>query len=147
MKRHPSLAHLSRDHHGALILARLLQKNAPAYKGLPTDLVGKADYAFKFYTDELVKHFAQEEKAFALVKGSSEKVDQLLQRIIEEHRTLHQSFNSIKSHEAQAEHLDELGKLLEVHVRKEEREFFPLIEQTCNEDLMNAIEQSLLSHE
>lgn len=147
MKRHPSLAHLSRDHHGALILARLLQKNAPAYKGLPTNLEGKAEYAFKFYTDELVKHFEQEETAFALVKGISEKVDRLLQIIIEEHRTLNQSFKAIKDQKALAEHLDELGKLLEVHVRKEEREFFPLIEQTCNEDLMKAIEQSLLSHE
>lgn len=147
MKRHPSLAHLSRDHHGALILARLLQKNAPAYNGLPIAPAGKAAYAFKFYTDELIKHFAQEEEAFALVKGGSEAVDLLLQTIIDEHQMLHHSFNTIKNDEALPEQLDKLGKLLEDHVRKEERTFFPLIEQTCDEELMKAIEQSLLSHE
>ena len=41
MKRHPTLAHLSREHQGALILAKLLQEDAPDYKGLPTDKNGK----------------------------------------------------------------------------------------------------------
>ena len=71
MKRHPSLAHLSREHHGALILARLLQNNAPAYKSLPTDTAGKAVYALNFYEKELVKHFEAEEKAFTLVTGNN----------------------------------------------------------------------------
>ncbi|MEO7264876.1 MAG: hypothetical protein ABIW38_08185, partial [Ferruginibacter sp.] len=70
MKRHPSLISLSREHHGALILARLLQKNAPAYKGLPSDSNGKAVYALQFYKDELIQHFLQEEKVLALVKGT-----------------------------------------------------------------------------
>jgi hypothetical protein len=36
MKRHEALIPLSRDHHGTLILARLLRSDAPPYKGLPT---------------------------------------------------------------------------------------------------------------
>jgi iron-sulfur cluster repair protein YtfE (RIC family) len=43
-------------------------------------------------------------------------------------------------------HLDELGKALEVHVRKEERELFPLIQESCSEELMIAIDTSLSSH-
>ena len=42
--------------------------------------------------------------------------------------------------------MDELGKALEIHVRKEERELFPLIEESCNEAQMKAIEHSLSSH-
>ncbi|MEO6732692.1 MAG: hemerythrin domain-containing protein [Ferruginibacter sp.] len=146
MKRHPALAHLSRDHHGALILARLLQKNAPAYKGLPADIEGRALYAMKFYKEELVNHFADEEKALQLVMGVSEHLDQMVQTIFREHQELHQLFNSINSHADKTLPLDELGKALEVHVRKEERELFPLIEETCNNQLMAAIDQSLSPH-
>ena len=143
MKRHPSLAHLSREHHGALILSRLLQKNAPAYKGLPADVEGKAVYALKFYKEELIKHFEEEEKALKLVTGINGALDLLVKTIFREHKELHALFKSITNHSNIIAHLDELGKALEIHVRKEERELFPLIEETCNEDLMTAIDKTL----
>jgi len=34
MKRHEALAPFSREHHGALILAQVMKKGAPAYKGI-----------------------------------------------------------------------------------------------------------------
>ncbi len=146
MKRHPSLAKLSREHHGALILARLLQKNAPAYKSLPADTEGKAQYALQFYKTDLVKHFEEEEAALQLATGISGALDSLVQTIFREHQELHQLFNSINNHSNLPEHLDELGKALEVHVRKEERELFPLIEESCNEEQLKAIDYSLSSH-
>lgn len=146
MKRHPALAHLSRDHHDALILARLLQTNAPAYKGRPADIEGRALYALKFYKEELIKHFAEEEKALQLVIGVNEHLDQMVQTIFREHQELHTLFQSINSYADKTLLLDELGKALEVHVRKEERELFPLIEETCNKHLMAAIDQSLSPH-
>ena len=146
MKRHPSLAHLSRKHHGALILARLLQNNAPAYKGLPTDTDGKALYASKFYQEELIKHFEEEEKALKIVTGVNDALDLMVQTIFREHQELHESFKSINNHSNITVHLDELGKVLENHVRKEERELFPLIEQTCSEGLLAAIDKSLSGH-
>lgn len=145
MKRHPSLAHLSREHHGALLLARLLQKNAPAYPTLPNDPAGKAVYAFNFYTKELVKHFKEEEKALELVTGVNDALDLLVQTIFREHQELQRLFNSINNHFNLPEHLDELGKALEIHVRKEERELFPMIEKTCNEELMEKIGKTLSS--
>lgn len=146
MKRHPSLAHLSREHHGALILARLLQNNAPAYKGLPSDAEGKAVYAIKFYNEELIKHFEDEEKILQLVKGNNAPLDLLVKIIFNEHQEFHVSFKSINNHPNIAVHLDELGKALEIHIRKEERELFPLIQETCSEELMTAIDKSLSSH-
>lgn len=143
MKRHPSLAHLSREHHGALILARLLQMNAPAYKSLPTDTYGKAGYAFQFYEKELVKHFEAEEKALTLVKGISLALDQWLPIISNEHKALHVLFQTIKDNDNLQAHLDTLGKTLEIHIRKEERELFPLIEETCTEEVLMAIDKSL----
>lgn len=146
MKRHPSLAHLSRDHHGALLLARLLQKDAPAYKGMPTDTSGKAAYAFKFYNDELIKHFASEEAALKIVTGISGTLDGLIATIFQEHQHLRISFQSISAHPQQQTYLDELGKALEKHVRKEERELFPMMEADCDEPLLEKINQLLSDH-
>ncbi|MEJ7588028.1 MAG: hemerythrin domain-containing protein [Ferruginibacter sp.] len=145
MKRHPSLARLSREHHGALILARLLQKNAPAYKGLPKDIEGKAVYALQFYETELVKHFEIEESVLQLVMGINPTLDLLVQHIFREHQDLHGSFRSLKNHTGleMTGHLDRLGKALEIHVRQEERELFPLIETTCNDKLMEVIDKKL----
>jgi len=143
MKRHPALAHLSREHHGALILAKLLQNDAPAYKGLPADTEGKAVYASKFYKEELVKHFEAEEKALALVTGIDEGLDALVQTIFNEHRELKSLFESINNNPSLQSQLDTLGKTLEIHIRKEERELFPLIQDNCSEELMTAIDKLL----
>jgi iron-sulfur cluster repair protein YtfE (RIC family) len=147
MKRHPSLAHLSRDHHGALLLARLLQRDAPPYKGLPTDLSGKAAYAIQFYKDELVKHFESEEIALKLVTGIDVQLDKLIAEICLEHQQLNLAFKSISQHTSLPDDLDALGKALELHVRKEERELFPLIENICSDVLMAAIDRSLSPHD
>src|SRR6185436_19212149 len=122
MKRHSSLAILSREHHGALILAQLLKKGAPAYKGLPTNLNGKADYATKFYRDNLIKHFEEEEQiVIKKITGVNADLDKLGSEIIEEHKRLRSSFESIKNADDLAAHLDELGNALDHHIRKEER--------------------------
>ena len=41
MKRHSSLVPYSQDHHKILVLAQVLKKDVPDYKGMPTDLKGK----------------------------------------------------------------------------------------------------------
>ena len=145
MKRHPALIPLSREHHGALILARLLQKDAPVYKGLPTDIQGKAEYAYKFYQEELVKHFEDEERVLKLVTGVESNLDLMIKTIYREHQELHELFQSIDNHPDLINHLDQIGKTLETHIRKEERELFPLIQETCNEDLMIKVDKSLSS--
>ena len=146
MKRHPSLAHLSREHHGALILARLLQKDAPAYKDLPFDTEGKAQYALKFYREQLVKHFEEEERVLKLVTGINDKLNSLVEATLNEHQQLHVLFKSINTHPDVTTLIDEIGKTLEIHVRKEERELFPLIQETCSEEVMIAIDRSLSSN-
>ena len=145
MKRHPSLAHLSREHHGALILSRLLQKNAPSYNSLPADTRGKADYALNFYREQMVKHFEAEEKVLKIVTGINGQLDSLIETIFREHRQFHELFALVAAGSDDADNLDELGRALELHIRKEEREVFPLIEQSCSETLMKTIEATLSS--
>ena len=123
MKRHPSLAPLSREHHGALILARLLQKDTPAYKGLPADTAGKAIYALNFYQEELIKHFEEEEKVLKLVTGVNAALDLLMETIFHEHEELHLLFQSINNHPDIATHLDKLGIVLN-NVKLETQDYY-----------------------
>ncbi len=145
MKRHQSLAHLSRDHHPALILAQLLKRHAPAYKGLPADTAGKLQYAEKFYQEELITHFAQEEKMMDILAGINQELDEKIKEIQAEHTHLHQLFTSVTKQEDPVTAMDELGTRLEKHIRKEERELFPLIENNCDEQMMIKIEKILTS--
>ncbi len=144
MKRHDALIPLSREHHAALILAKLLQKGAPAYKGLPIDLAGKAAYALQFYHQELVKHFLSEEKIIiGKIKGINDQLDRLSDEIFLEHKELKLLFEAIPISECLENHLDSIGYALEKHIRKEEREFFPLIQDSCNETALAEILQLL----
>jgi iron-sulfur cluster repair protein YtfE (RIC family) len=144
MKRHSSLAILSREHHGALILAQSLKKDAPVYKGLPADLKGKTDYALRFYENELLKHFNEEEEVvIKKIKGINIDLDMLADEITTEHKALRILFASIKNSNDLVMHLDKLGCALEQHIRKEERKFFPLIQEYCSEKLLSEIERAL----
>ncbi len=139
MKRHESLAPLSREHHCALILARLLQKGAPAYKGLPTDPAGKAVYALQFYENELRQHFIHEEKMLPVLKDINPRLDDMLREMSEEHVILRELFSQLNNPGDLSAELDKLGKALEKHVRKEEREIFPLIQDSCGPQVLAQI--------
>ncbi|MEO6406506.1 MAG: hemerythrin domain-containing protein [Ferruginibacter sp.] len=143
MQRHISLVSLSRDHHGALILARLIQKDAPAYKSLPSTVEGKAAYGVKYYQEHLVKHFEQEEKALAFIKGTDKEMDAAIESIFSEHTSLRLLFGSVSGHKDLQNHLHETGMLLEKHIRTEERELFPLMQEICNEEQLTKIKTLL----
>ena len=136
MKRHESLVPLSRDHHDALILAQLIKKNAPVYKGLPDTIATKASYAIKMFKDDLVKHFAKEEYLLRRVKYLHPDILALTDEIVAEHQELATLFISLENGPDQQTILNELGTKLELHIRKEERVLFPLIQQNCPQELL-----------
>ena len=140
MKRHIALIPLSHDHHEALILARLIQQGAPAYKGLPTELVPKAEYALNLYQKKLEKHFIQEEEMIPIVVGISPELDALLEDMVQEHIVLRKLFGQLPAETNLLIPLDHLGKTLEHHIRKEERQIFPLIQECCSGEILDKIE-------
>ena len=140
MKRHIALIPLSHEHHDALILARLIQKGAPEYKGLPTELGSKAEYALDLYQKKLEKHFIQEEGMIPIVAGISQGLDALLEEMVQEHIVLRKLFAQLPAETNLLIPLDHLGKSLEFHIRKEERQIFPLIQECCSGEILNKIE-------
>ncbi len=141
MKRHEALAPLSREHHDGLILAQLLKKNAPPYRGLPTDLPGKLGYAREVFCDILDKHFIQEEKVLHAISGKHQAIDEMTKEIIAEHNDLRKMFKKLGMYGRLEEDLDALGHALEAHIRKEERELFPLIQEHASIADMRFIHQ------
>ncbi len=139
MKRHPSLVPLSREHHEALILAQLVKKNAPAYKGLPETVGGKKQYALAMFSNHLLPHFKKEEMILEQVAGCHQSIAQLAAVIITEHKELAALFNSLETAPDTASVLDKTGYLLESHIRKEERELFPLIQEHCTEEILQQL--------
>ncbi|RYG52120.1 MAG: hemerythrin domain-containing protein [Chitinophagaceae bacterium] len=123
---------LSRDHHGSLILARLLQKDAPAYKDLPDTIEGKRDYAIELFDKDIRPHFEKEEKLYNAILHYPE-LHEPLRKILQEHKELILLFAGLKQR-VSSEDLHHAGALLEKHIRFEERELFPLMEKVCTEE-------------
>ncbi len=150
MKRHESLAPVSRQHHQGLLTARLLQKDAPLYKGMPATLSGKREYVLQFLQNELIPHFTLEETTiFILARTISEELKQQADELQAEHRQLEKlilELPSITDETILADELHKTGKLLEQHIRKEERIFFELLQQELPDEKLQELKLQIEQH-
>jgi len=144
LKRHKALHILSHEHHQGLILSQLIKKGSPKYKKLPDTTKGKKDYSIRFYNDELIKHFEDEEKIlFPFVNGKDDEIDNLFEEIITEHKKIRQLINQLESGEDIENTMDELGHVLESHIRKEERNLFGKIQEILSDEELTVLENQL----
>jgi iron-sulfur cluster repair protein YtfE (RIC family) len=144
MKRHPSLYTLSHDHHQGLILAQQLKKGAPQYKGMPSTLDGKKEYTISFYKADLKKHFLDEEDIlFPVAKNKNAVIDKLIADVILEHRKMESLIKDLEKTDQLENVLDELGWLLEKHIRKEERELFMEIEKVLTDEELKIVSEEI----
>lgn len=148
MERHKALHSLSHDHHHGLILAQLIKKGSPQYKNLPSTIEGKKDYSIRFYNDELIRHFEVEEKVLhPLVNNRDKEIDSLFDEIIAEHQQIKKLITKLESNDDVEDTMDELGYLLESHIRKEERKLFPLIQNLLSDEELIHLENKLQNSE
>lgn len=144
MKRHKSLIRLSKEHHDGLILAQMIKKGAPQYKGMPSDSAGKKEYTINFFHNYLIKHFDDEENILMKnLQGKDSVLDELFKQMINEHIEIKILIEKIKSEKNYENYLDELGYKLESHIRMEERELFERIQNVIDEKTLNALEEKL----
>lgn len=129
--RHSSLIPLSHDHHHGLALALRCRKQALGQLK-PTGAAGlrlRADEILQFYQANLVAHFrAEEEILFPPLRQLIPDSAALLEELCHEHEQLRQEIAQLESGPAVAKLIFDLADLLERHIRKEERELFPLFE-------------------
>lgn len=140
MRRHEKLIPLSREHHQMLMLSQLLKKNAPLYKGLPVSLPDKLKYACNVYQDTILNHFLREEKyLFPVVQEASVAVE-LIGELKSEHRIIETEFNKISEGViSDKENVHNLAVVLELHIRKEERQFFQIIQNELPVSKLNQL--------
>jgi len=120
MKRSPALVALSREHHTALVWAKRAQRGA---SGDPQTLVVQLVAVFD---REMELHFQTEEKDLLPALRACGQHD-LVDRTLTDHRSLREKVDRIRAGDTDA--VATFGKLLEAHVRFEERELFPVAEK------------------
>jgi hemerythrin-like domain-containing protein len=146
IKRHKALLILSHDHHHGLRLAQLIKKGSPQYKDLPNTTEEKKDYSIKFYNDELIRHFDDEENIlFPAAKGKDGETDELIVKLIDEHKKIKELVSELESDKNTEEILNQLGNLLESHIRTEERKLFMMIQNLLTEVELSVVEKQLSS--
>ena len=143
MKRHETLVPFSREHHETLILAQLLKKGAPVYKGLPAHKEGKIIYAQALFNEKMRAHFDAEEVMMGKLKSlNNEKLNEMGEDIKNDHRIITVMFEKL-SPASMEDELDLLGKKVEEHIRKEERILFPFIEQVTPAEILAEMNSAL----
>ncbi|MGH2863068.1 MAG: hemerythrin domain-containing protein [Solirubrobacteraceae bacterium] len=139
MKRSEALAILSRDHHHALVVAQKLNR-------ADGETADAARSRFLEYWDaEGRRHFQLEEElllpAFA---AHGDARHPLVLRVLGDHVAIRcKAARLASSAEPDTEALRELGVELAAHVRLEERELFPLIEDAMPADELLQLAQVL----
>jgi hemerythrin-like domain-containing protein len=130
--RHPSLLPLSHDHHHGLALALRCRKQALG-QIKPMGAAGLQERAKEFlvfYARNLVPHFqAEEEIVFPLLRSTIPASEPMIEELVRNHAEIRQAIPQLEAGAGLAKLIFDLGDLLERHIRKEERELFPLFEQ------------------
>ena len=144
MKRHPALIPLSHDHHDALVVAQaLILGQSPAPRSdWPTDRRTQVNRVIAFFTHTLRSHFEVEEAhlfptVLAHLPGEADLVAQLL----DEHDAIRTQVRELERDPTTTltVRLPALGRLLEAHVRREERVLFETMQREMQPDDLVAL--------
>jgi hypothetical protein len=124
VKRDPALASLSRDHHQALFVAQRLSRAR-------ADTAAEARASVLAYWEGHGRgHFrCEEEVLLPAYAGHADPYDALVARVLCDHVAIRYRIAALERNSTTTvTALKELGSLISGHVRREERELFPLIE-------------------
>ena len=120
------------------MLAQMLKKDVPDYRGMPTSLQEKTNFVRKAWEGWLSTYFEQEEKRLfpSLDREKFKDLHELLSEQRTEIKTLILDLSSLEQQDA-------LGRLLERNVRIKERQLFQMIQAFYDEKEMERLGQAL----
>jgi hemerythrin-like domain-containing protein len=144
--RHPALISLSHDHHHGLALALRCRKQALGQLK-PTGAAGlreRAKECVEFYENNLVAHFrAEEEVLFPALCDGAPGSETVVKDLLGQHQEIRLLMSRIETGAGSAKLIFDLGDLLERHIRKEERELFPIFEDRVDDAKAAAVGAAL----
>ena len=137
MKRHPALIPLSRDHHHGLVQASRLRR-AGKDGDASARLMAAKEFVEFFRNEERVHLRDEEEELFPLLLRHVPRQPAPFREARVQHMQLEGFARRLEIAVAAGivdrEMLAAAGELLEAHIRLEERELFPLIEELVPDD-------------
>jgi hemerythrin-like domain-containing protein len=132
VKRHPALVPLSRDHHHVLVIAQQLRRAT-------TETTGELIGVFLAAWESEKQHFRLEEELLLPAYAAfGDPADPIVMRMLQDHMVIRRDAERV-ANEPSVELLHDLGRRLADHVQFEERELFPLIEETIPEPELQAL--------
>lgn len=123
MKRSETLQPLSREHYSALSLAKVCERTA--LSGDEKLVMEVCLRVLQAYENQLEPHFQFEEKSL-LPRLKGMETQPFVERTLADHNRLRGLLDGLRRNDAES--LGSFGKCLTEHVRFEERELFPLLE-------------------
>jgi iron-sulfur cluster repair protein YtfE (RIC family) len=139
MRRSAALASLSRDHHEALVLAQKLRRATPA------TVTTSRESFLAYWQAHGQNHFRLEEEIlFPAYAAHGDPHHVLIARALCDHVGIRHHAQALAgAAEPTLDALHELGHQLAAHVRLEERQVFPLIEQAVPSDELAVLARAL----
>ncbi|BAO28788.1 hemerythrin domain-containing protein [Sulfuritalea hydrogenivorans] len=129
MKRHPDLLQLSREHYGALKLARDARRAAES--GATDEVTALAQRVAALFAAELDPHFRVEEQGILILLAEAGE-HELAGRTLADHAELRRLAKRLATPDAET--LLSFAELLGAHVRFEEREVFEAVQARLGVD-------------
>lgn len=138
MKRHEALQQLSRDHHHALVVAQRLKRAEPS-----TEQDARSQFLAYWEQDGRL-HFREEEEILLPACAEFLDVEQpIVARVLTDHVQIRHLADQVAAYRPSLAVMHQLGTKLEQHVRHEERELFPLIEQGLPDETLRDLVERL----
>jgi hemerythrin-like domain-containing protein len=142
VKRAEALRALSRDHHQALGVALRLRR-------ADANTAAEAQRGFlDFWREHGSGHFgAEEEVLLPTFADHGDPEHPSVGLVLRQHAEIRRAALTLGRRDASAAELNELGQLLDDHVRLEERQLFPLIEDALDEAQLAQLAEALAEAE
>jgi len=147
-KRVPALIVLSHDHHHGLALALRLRQGDKALlnDGWTHNRKEQAKRVTEFHKEELRAHFRAEEDAlFPVMREHVPESGHIIDGLLGQHREIERMVEELEGADEPrlSGILEAFGVLLDRHIRIEEREFFPLFEQSLPAETMRRVGEEI----
>jgi hemerythrin-like domain-containing protein len=144
MKRKPELRILSVDHHHGLVAARRLRLAAEAPAAHPEALAA----FLAAWRNEIEPHFrVEEEELLPRYAAAAGEAAPLLRRTLREHAELRERVRALEPGDTPPSQWLEAATALERHIRFEERELFPAVENALPDETLTALAEALARYE
>jgi hemerythrin-like domain-containing protein len=134
MKRDQNIVPLSRDHHSGLLFCWKIRQGL----AFGTDTNRIKNYILYFWEQHLLKHFKEEEEILFILKDNK-----LIQKAIDDHQRIEALIHTVRQENADSNTCQSLASMVNDHIRYEERELFPYLEEALSQDQLMAIGEEL----